>query len=142
MVCLYVKNKNKKNPASCGLDLQPEEPNFISDFVNKLLFQISEFTHIKLFITLLIYNFLKNHLKSIEFVFQRSWIVTSVIKAMGKTHRKCFKYSKVFEKSIFCGAMFESLSCSYFGTCLAHRKMEIIFLNYLMGILIINSLHI
>lgn len=64
---------------------------------------------------------------------------------MGETHRKCFKYAKVFEKAIFCGTMFESLklsNCSYFGTHLAHMQMEIIFLHYLMGISIINSLHI
>lgn len=88
--------------------------------------------------THLISNFLSNHLKNIECVFQMSWI----IKAKGKAHRKFFKYAEVFEKSIFCDTMFASLNCSYFGTHLSHMQMEIIFLHYLMGILIINSLHV
>lgn len=88
--------------------------------------------------THLISNFLSNHLKNIECVFQRSWI----IKAKEKAHRKFFRYAEVFENSIFCDTMFASLSCSYFGTHLSHMQMEIIFLHYLMGILIINSLHV
>lgn len=139
-VCKFVPKKRKKNQNLCCLDLQPRELNLISDFVNKLLCQISEVTYIKLFINDSP-NFLSNHLENIGFVFQRSWIITSLIKPMGKTQRKCFKYTKVFEKSIFCG-MFESWSCSYFGAHLVLMQMEIIFLHYLMGILITNLLHI